>query len=345
MADHDEPRDAWLKKALHHAPDTTPVPPSVRDTILRASRTPRPAPVATVPWWSRLSAWLVRPQVAAGFASVAMVTVAGLLWHDEPLPPMPASTPPAAVETPSANVPAPPPEAPPVIERAAEKSEPAPARSAPPPRPPAPKAREMAPPVMKPAPAADAAARSEAPVMEAAVPPPPSPAPAPTVAMAPPAPVPEPMAERRAAAAEAERADTQRKAMAPSGALRRQAAPAAEAFAPAPVAIRLADVRSAVAATPSRWTWQRQAGGTRPADAALNDWLALLDVSAGAGWRASTGPRTGAAEVHLLFDGQPVQRWVVTDQAVFWFSPSGVWTAPVGAPAARRLLEALETLP
>jgi len=333
----DEPRDDWLKKALDHAPDT-PVPPALRETILRASRSPGPAP-ATVPWWSRLSAWIVRPQVAAGFASVAMVTVAGLLWHDEPLPPMPASTPPAA-RAPAAEAPVVP-----AAPAPAPVAEPAPAKPAPA-RPPAPKAREVAPPVMKPAPVADTAARSEPPMLETtAVPlPAPPPAPAPAVAAAPPPPAAEAPAERRAAAAESARADSQRKSMAPSGALRRQAeASAGAAFAPTPA--RLADVRAALAATPDRWTWQRQSGTAQPAGTPVSDWLALLDASAGSGWTAASGPRTGAAELQLLLDGQPAHRWVVTDQAVFWFSPGGTWQAPVGAPAARRLLEALETLP
>jgi len=334
----DEPRDGWLKKALDLAPDT-PVPPALRETILRASRSPRPASAAAL-WWSRLSAWIVRPQVAAGFASVAMVTVAGLLWHDEPLPPMPASTPPAA-RAPAAEAPVMP-----AAPAPAPVAEPAPTKPAPP-RPPAPKAREAAPPVMKPAPAADTAARSEPPMLETTALPLPAP-PAPAVAAAPapaaPPPAAEAMAERRAAAAESAHADSQRKSMAPSGALRRPSdAAAGAAFAPAPA--RLADVRAALAATPDRWTWQRQSGTAQPAGTPVSDWLALLDASAGAGWTPASGPRTGAAELRLLLDGQPAHRWVVTDQAVFWFTPGGTWSAPVGAPAARRLLEALETLP
>lgn len=329
MRDTDQPRDGWLKKALDHAPDT-PVPPALRETILRASRSPQPAPAA-VPWWSRLSAWLVRPQVAAGLASVAMVTVAGLLWHDEPLPPMPASTPPAAVVAPAAEAPVQP----------APVAEPAPAKPAPT-RPTAPKAREMAPPVMKPAPAADTAARSEAPTLERAAIPAPAPAPAPMPGPA--APAAADMAEQRTSAVETERAESQRKSMAPSSALRRQAeAAAGAAFAPAPA--RLADVRADLTATPDRWTWHGRTGPAQPASAPVSDWLALLDATAGAGWSPSPGLRTGAGELHLLRDGQPVHHWVVTDQAVFWSTPAGTWQAPVGAPAARRLLDALETLP
>jgi hypothetical protein len=332
----DEPRDGWLKKALDHAPDT-PVPPALREAILRASRSPRPAQ-ATVPWWSRLSAWLVRPQVAAGFASVAMVTVAGLLWHDEPVPPMPASTPPAAVIVPAAEVPAPAP----VAEPAPAQPPPAAARPAPPkPAPREARERKEVPPVMKPAPVAIQGQADEGP-SESTMVAPPAPAPMPVPA-SPAAPAAD-MAERRAAAAESERTDSQRKSMAPSGALRRQAeAAAGAAFAPAPV--RLADVRAALAATPDRWTWQGRTGPAHSAGASLSDWLALLDATAGAGWSPSPGPRTGAGELHLLRDGQPVHHWVVTDQAVFWFTPTGTWQAPVGAPAARRLLEALETLP
>ncbi len=100
----DEPRDPWLQEALRHAPDRQMPPPALRDAILREGRRPL-APAAAAPWWLRVGAWLVRPPVAAGFASVMVMTAAGLLWWDQPVPPMERPAP-ASAETEVAAAPA-----------------------------------------------------------------------------------------------------------------------------------------------------------------------------------------------------------------------------------------------
>ena len=89
----DEPaRDAWLSEALRHAPDADAAPSvAVRETILRQARaeaaiSPRPPRPATA--WQRFNAvwsWLSGPRVAAGFASVMVATVVGLMWWDRPI--------------------------------------------------------------------------------------------------------------------------------------------------------------------------------------------------------------------------------------------------------------------
>jgi hypothetical protein len=86
--------DAWLRAALRHAPDATATPPAaLKEAILAEARAvARPArrpgtqtpPGVLAPlaaWWD----WLARPPVAAGFATVAMATVIGVLWHDRTL--------------------------------------------------------------------------------------------------------------------------------------------------------------------------------------------------------------------------------------------------------------------
>lgn len=93
----DEPRDQWLREALRHAPDHQMPPPALRDAILCEGRRPL-APAVVAPWWLRMGAWLVRPPVAAGFASVMVMTAAGLLWWDQPVPPMERPAP-ASAET------------------------------------------------------------------------------------------------------------------------------------------------------------------------------------------------------------------------------------------------------
>ena len=120
---HDEPaRDAWLSEALRHAPDADAAPSvAVRETILRQARA---ATASATPARSRGSAWqrfnaawswLSGPRIAAGFASVMVATVVGLMWWDRPIdealrrvePPATVSAP-AAPPAPAPTVPEPP---------------------------------------------------------------------------------------------------------------------------------------------------------------------------------------------------------------------------------------------
>ena len=93
---NDAERDAWLREALRHAPDSDALPPSgVSEAILlkaraaaraaapagrrAASREPHANPLTA--FWN----WLARPPVAAGFASVMAATLVGLMWWDRPM--------------------------------------------------------------------------------------------------------------------------------------------------------------------------------------------------------------------------------------------------------------------
>ena len=92
----DTERDAWLREALRHAPDSGALPPrELSETILasaraatrsaqglpahRASHMGPKHPLAA--FWD----WLARPSVAAGFASVLAATLVGLMWWDRPM--------------------------------------------------------------------------------------------------------------------------------------------------------------------------------------------------------------------------------------------------------------------
>jgi hypothetical protein len=90
---HDEAEhDAWLREALRHAPDADAGPPAALSAriLQRANAAVAAVPAAAAPagWLARgLAAWswLARPPVAAGFASVMLATVVGLMWWDRPL--------------------------------------------------------------------------------------------------------------------------------------------------------------------------------------------------------------------------------------------------------------------
>jgi hypothetical protein len=100
----DPDRDAWLRAALRHAPDAEDgAPPAISQAILRRAQAQAQAPAAGDPrsaarprrgaaqaasgqqqgggFW----AWLVRPQVAGALASLAVATLAGVLWWGQPM--------------------------------------------------------------------------------------------------------------------------------------------------------------------------------------------------------------------------------------------------------------------
>ena len=81
MTSSDE-RDRWLEQALRHAPDADATPPAeLRAAILSSAR--RRSPTASgraAQWLASAFAWLSRPPVAAGFATLALSTVLGALW-------------------------------------------------------------------------------------------------------------------------------------------------------------------------------------------------------------------------------------------------------------------------
>ncbi|HEY3634569.1 MAG TPA: hypothetical protein VGK95_05920, partial [Caldimonas sp.] len=106
---NDAERDAWLREALRHAPDSGALPPSaLSEAILASARAatrsteglpPRRAPHTgpkhpLAAFWD----WLARPPVAAGFASVLAATLVGLMWWDRPIDEMLARRPEVARE-------------------------------------------------------------------------------------------------------------------------------------------------------------------------------------------------------------------------------------------------------
>jgi hypothetical protein len=81
----DNEHDAWLREALRHAPDAQLVaPPSLSEHILREAHAKARGGAASPPrgTFAALWAWLARPPVTAGFASVMVATMVGLMWWD-----------------------------------------------------------------------------------------------------------------------------------------------------------------------------------------------------------------------------------------------------------------------
>lgn len=330
---NDEPRDHWLREALRHAPDPQAPPASLREAILREARRPK-AEAPAAPWWSRAIAWMVQPTVAAGFASVTVMTAAGLLWWDEPVPQMEREAPAAAV----ADAAAPPP---PVVQAM--------------PEPGAPRAQTPAPVLER----ADPIRRERKPTPQ------PAPSAAPEMARAAEAKRAGQEAESTARLTESDKKRADHRAMAPPPAP--PVAPAVMAEAPAPKAAAAApsrldapagglagaaaahdtvkSVRAAVAADLPRWTWQRQAGPPRPAGPALLAWLDLLDASSTAAWTPATGEPVVVGELRLQRGQEAVHRWAFSADGVTWYLGGSARFLPLSEPAVRRLLEALDGLP
>ena len=314
-ADGDE-ADAWLRAALRHAPDAeVGAPHALSAAILRqavaATRGAttgairRPAPPSVLQRLMAAWSWLAQPPVAAGFASVMVAGVIGLMWWDQPLKEaLPARAPEMSV------VPLPPmataqvesevasKETADSSSRAVLKRATAPAGAAATPaaqsaerRPVAPgaalvKARPAAPmPVSEPARRESTEALADAaPSLAQAPPTPPAPLAAPTPAAA-------------GAAAPAITADAVSKL---------SARPREMGLSAPPAPPLLAELRGAIRTEPQRWTWQRGAGVEQPMTAALRAWLDRLgdgnatDNTA----TASASASVPATELRLLRDGQ-----------------------------------------
>jgi len=328
MTPHDEPtRDAWLSQALQHAPDAEAAPPAaLSEAILRQAReavkpTRAAAPARTtnplLQWWS----WLARPPIAAGFATVMVATLVGVMWWDRPLdafgpqpeaPAAPAAPAPGAQDKNEvAQAPTVAPAPPPARDesKAIARSEPKKPRSIAPPSPPAAQ-RERADASRAPTPPA-ATGELQARTADAAPPPAAAAAPAPA-----------PMSAPAAVADSAAKSAT-----APPAAglmLRRQDA---ETFTP------LID-------QPERWAWQRGAG-RQSATPALQRWLAQLDRAVR--WRPANSTAPAAADDNVLQlwrDGAPRATIVFGDDAV-WLTPAG--GAPLMAPLTPDAAAALKS--
>lgn len=330
-APDDDERDAWLSQALRHAPDASAdASPGLSETILREARaaaarpalhaspsTPAPRGAGPSHWLVSAWDWLARPPVAAGFASVMVATLVGILWWDRPLDetlprlPAPAAAAPesrAEAAAPMAADTQPTERAAPVspaVERAkAKPSIVAPKKSARPPR------------------LADEPARERA---DASAPP------APVLPTAQPAAAPQAAAKLAAEAAADKAASLHnelRAAPGNSGRALGQAGPTDAGSAP------LAELLASVAQQPERWRWQRGNGSAQPMTPALQRWLTQFDRSTAARWRAApeSAAREAASALRLLRDGVP--------QATLGFAGSGVWveTGGASAPAAAMAL-------
>ncbi|MES2992879.1 MAG: hypothetical protein V4844_15760 [Pseudomonadota bacterium] len=329
----DPERDAWLSAALRHAPDAQAAPPaSVSEAILRearaAARASAPAATPAAPAaprgrWAQAWAWLARPPVAAGFASVMVAALVGLIWWDQPIDPgarpAPTSrdvssareappstpTPPATESRNAARSPAPPP-------RAAPK--PAPPTMPAPNEPGAPEAFPSAPPAPAPAPAPTPQADTSAAAHDEAG--------------APPA-----VLSRRATGGDA--AQEQR---APAAKMAAETAPEPVTRPPAWVALQASFV-----AEPARWHWQRN-GLAQPMTPALQRWLAQFDAATVGRWRRTDQPAPAPAGrvLRLYRDGAPVAVATLRfDAERAWITPE---THAAALPAATldRLLKDLD---
>lgn len=326
------PRDAWLREALRHAPDAGAAPShKVDENILRMGRAavaPRaerpvhatPAPLPSSGSWTdglaSLWAWLARPPVAAGFASVMVATVVGVMWWgrspEDMQPPQEAPVA-AATPTPSerAEERAAAPAAATTLPEAARRAADASARVAATPDAEAPARKLAAAPT--PAPAAPAAPpRTEAPPVAVAAAPP---APAPATMPAAPAPQNAAAADTAARAREsAERRDlAAAKSAAPAGA---GAPQQTEATAPSALAGRavaastaletpgFSNLRFEIRRKPEAWTWTRDDGAARPVDEATEAWIAQTDRAARTVWQAgAVGAEQSTTTLRFTRDG------------------------------------------
>ena len=423
---HDSERDAWLGEALRHAPDADAgAPPGVRDAILRQAREAAATPAPRADAQRRNSPWsgwwlgLMQPPVAAGFASVMVATLVGVMWWgrpiDEPLreanqpdvaAPEASSTPSATNPSPVAVPETPPAEAaPPPAAREAEAARRVPAQppqALPPARSDPEGRRESARPDRAMAPFERSAQRKEgtsaspevatdqvairnaAPPPAAAVAAPAATAPPAAAPPAPPAPAvtegnPPPERKREAdaladntrPAADAATGSAEAKAGARAGAATTPAAAAARSqaatrsadlgaaehtrsavashslAAPPALADPLARLRSAVAAQPGAWTWQRGSGSEQPMNDAVQGWLAQLDDATRVRWQAVPGaPESGATQtLRLLRDGR-LQSTMRIDTTGVQVEPAGTAAvarrAPLPATDAAALAAALE---
>lgn len=327
MTSSDEPaRDAWLSQALRHAPDADAAPPAeLSEAILRKARnaveTPHAAAPARLNPLLQLWSWLARPPVAAGFATLMVATLVGVMWWDQPLD---ASLPRA--ETPVATAPDP-------IARAASAALPTPApttardeaksvaRAEPPtaravtPAPLRAAKRERAVDARAPAGATGALRENATDAGASIEAPEPSPAAAPAPAVAKPAaPARDESAERARAPATAPAQSLAKAAAAAGPALRRQ-----DTDTPIPTIDQ-----------PERWTWQRGAG-VQAMTPALQRWFAQLDRVAR--WRSADGAAPLAA------DGNVLQLWRDgTLRATITLAGDAVWLTPAsGTPLTAAL--------
>lgn len=359
----DDERDAWLAQALRYAPDAdADAPPALSDTILREARTAaaRPAAASVKPlhdhgggplrWLVTAWDWLARPPIAAGFASVMVATLVGVMWWDRPLDETLQRSPEVVSSTPQAQAEA----APPAVVATAPA---APEVQAGPAAPASPKAADArrAPTTqgrlgeMKDAEKSARASRptdeltrlrgaDAAPAAAAAAPPPvafpAAPAPAPQAAAANEAP--SSLAQRRElvvpaakAAAESSGQAAADKAAPSRNDLRALQGSASHSLAKARAAdigdSPLTSLLNQIAQQPERWRWQRGRGLSQPMNAAVQRWLAELDRQTASRWQAGSTAHEPASSMRLFRDGAL--------QITLGLTGSAVWAETIGASA------------
>ena len=361
MPDEDDgvARDAWLSEALRHAPDADAVPPSaLSETILRQARAAAsPASVTSASFGQRCLAvwsWLARPPVAAGFASVMVATVVGLMWWDRPLEETlpPRQAPVAAAPPPPAPVAAP---------------APAPATL-----PPAPAAaidtrrqttaevdrptREQ--PVVQQAPRSQATAPTQmadakgaaGPAAKRAAEPPPSMTETPRAAAS------EQSGAAVGAMADTEAAASERRLRSVAAAAKTEApvdaAPAPAARAPlaaqalrrdaASVGTPIGALRAVIATQPERWRWQRADGAPLPLTDGLVQWLSQLDTATSSRWQPDrVGEAVAAGRGETASDAAaPLQLWLDGRlHSTLRVDAAGVVVEAAGDPSSRQRAE------
>jgi hypothetical protein len=349
MNPHDE-HDAWLAQALRHAPDANAdAPTALSEAILLAARAaarpsvpaarhqPNPAGL-----WPRLASawsWLARPPVAAGFASVMLATLVGVMWWGQPLddtlrraPEVVSSTPPTRAEPAPPVVVAAVPAAAATQTAAAEPAAPQPGRSG---RATAAEgrlaeatnaaksARTSRPDDTRARARADGVAIADEPATAAA---------AADLGAAPQAPRLERMAPVAKAQVEAPTlADSADQAATPRPdrlALKGSAGPSlAKVRGAESGELLLSTLRAQITQQPQRWQWQRGNGAPQPMNSAVQRWLAELDRQTSSRWQgsASSVAREAASSLRLLRDGAL--------QATLGWAGSAVWAEAAGASA------------
>lgn len=348
----DEDRDAWLAQALRHAPDANAdAPTALSNSILRearaaaASAAPVKAGDVGPPRWLALAwDWLVRPPVAAGFASVMVATLVGVMWWGRPLDESLPRAPEVVSQAPPARAEAAPEAQAIPEEKVAPKLADASRESAARGRSADKKEAENSARASRPAaePPRQRSAADAAPAVATATPPPvafPAAAPAPAPQAAAPANEAQaPLAERREraapaakAAADASGAVAADTAASPRNDIRALQGSASPVLAKARAAdsgdAPLATLRARIAQQPERWGWQRGNGTPQPMNAAVQAWLAELDARAASRWQTGVGSlaRAPAGSLRLFRDGAL--------EATLGFTGSAVWIETPGASA------------
>jgi hypothetical protein len=345
--DDDLDHDAWLRKALRHAPDAdVSAPPALRERILREARAslPRVREPRRLGWGQRLWVWLAQPAVGAGLASVMLATVIGLMWQGQPVPSptreqaaLPETVTQAPAAAPAAAASVEPERAAPAV---AAASTPAPALLAKARRHEAPRAAttagraEEAPKVM--AQSAPRVTPPAAPVSPAPI------AAAPALQTPPPPPS---AAADEIGSARSDAANAKEPAGLPMARLSsRSAAPERRAGFAAP---SLDALWSAIAREPRRWAWQRDGETSAHAvDAPFLAWAASVRRAADTHWVAADATPPTGTRVLLLRDGQLAHTLVLGDTQLHARAAGDAHAlqAPLGDAPLRELREALQKI-